>query len=886
MSALENSYPILILDQQGIIGRALALRLEQSYLSVLVSSQKVERPNIISVPFKQRIPKIPNNSFSHLFLVYQGEREIENALPSFVRKAVDTNAQLIFITTIFYYQDKIAQKLFTLYEKSIVIVLGDIFNESASILGTPVNSLLFQAKTEGRIGLRNDGLELLFPIFITDAIEGIVAASFARVQPGGVYAVLPPHPVTQLALSHALQRMYPLLKVDFILQKTGATAYKLPSSALPVLSSYNLDKRLADVDLTHTPLAPRAKLSRRPASSRPSPRKRVALFLLSMALFIISLPFLLTIGSAVVGGLLLQRAEGQVRSGDISAALSTTQAASSFLRLSDQTAITLRGGISLVGLSNEAVGFQSMIHTASKIADASTQLLESAVKIERLIGGISQSSRQDYQDGINQFKQGVNALQAAQVENNLPVEYRDKLIKISEPLSLLSGLIDTTPTLLGFNGEKTYLILFQNNFELRPGGGFIGSYGLLHLKNGKIEDLTIHDVYDADGKLKAEITPPFALNRFMGASHWFLRDSNFSPDFSQSASQAASFLKLETNQDVDGVIGIDVTFLSSLLEATGPLKLANYNKVLTKDNFYLETQSQVENNFFPGSTQKKDFLRAAEEELLGRLKDRRFSYLSLATVMMKAIDQKHLLFAFPDQATQRLFSINEMSGTIGEMRQSNSGLFLDTVGISEANIGQNKVNYYLKRSLKHDVMIDGEGTLNEQLRITYSNTSTKKSPFAGDYKAYLRIIVPIGAVLTGIQLSGVEQDIIPAITNENIYQAKTFVAPKGLEVESTTEKGRSIYGFMIQVPQSATKEVLVSYRLSLGVPLGLPVWEYSLLTLKQPGTLSDPYSLTVHYPLATKLLRSSRPVNDLGGKLSVDSVLENDLPLSLTFVAK
>jgi len=101
----------------------------------------------------------------------------------------------------------------------------------------------------------------------------------------------------------------------------------------------------------------------------------------------------------------------------------------------------------------------------------------------------------------------------------------------------------------------------------------------------------------------------------MGAPNWFLRDSNFNPDFAMSASQAASFLKLETGESINGVIGIDVSFLSSLLDATGPVKLPDYQQTLTKDNFYLLTQSQVENNFFPGSTQKKDFLKAAEGEV-------------------------------------------------------------------------------------------------------------------------------------------------------------------------------------------------------------------------------------------------------------------------------
>jgi len=877
--------PILIVDKHGGLGAALAVRLQHSYLTIFVSTKVIDEKNVIVVPFKNKIPKIPDNSFSHLFLLYQGEKELENALPSFVRKARETNARLIFITSIFYYQDKIARKLRELYDNSLVIVVGDVFDVSPLVPSSPVNELLFQAKTQGRIELRHDGLSLLFPVFITDVVDGIISAVFTNTYEGVVCAVLPPHPITQLSLGHSLQKMYPLLKIDFVQIKGAQQAYRLPAAALPVIENYNLDKRLRDINLTYSPLARKSKEVRRISGSRSSSR-RIPLFLLSLLLFVISLPFLLTIGTAIIGGLLLQRTESQAIKGDIKTAASTAKAAATFLNLADQTAITLASGVSVFGLSKEAVGFQSTIHTAAKLADASTQILHGLVGVESLVGGRTPSSRDEYQDSINRLKQGVSSLQAVEAEGNLPLVYKDKLAKITKPLGLVSSLIDVTPTLFGFTGSKTYLILFQNNFELRPGGGFIGSYGLLTLDRGMIADLTVHDVYDADGKLKADITPPFALKRFMGASHWFLRDSNFSPDFPQSASQAASFLKLETNQNIDGVIGIDVTLLGNLIGATGPVYLPDYKKTLTKDNFYIETQSQVENNFFPGSTQKKDFLRAAESELLKRFQEHRFSYVSVAQVLLQAIEQKHVLFAFPDRSIQKLFTIHNLSGAIGEQREENPTAFLDTVGISEANIGQNKVNYYMKRSLHQDVKIDGEGIVTERLLINYNNTSTSKSPFGGEYTAYLQLIVPSGTILTGVQVDGSEVELVPAITNENIYLAKSFLAPKGLEIEQSQEKGRAIYGMLIKVPQSSSREIALSYRLEKRAPIESQVWDYDLLVIKQPGTLEDPYSIAIHYPVASKVLLSSAPVNDLGGKLSYDSVLIQDKSLSITFTQR
>src|SRR6185437_16558381 len=76
-------------------------------------------------------------------------------------------------------------------------------------------------------------------------------------------------------------------------------------------------------------------------------------------------------------------------------------------------------------------------------------------------------------------------------------------------------LVTIFPKLLGYNGTQTYLILFQNNAELRPGGGFIGSYGLVSFDHGKMGQFTIHNVYDADGLLTKHIEPSYIGRRYL-----------------------------------------------------------------------------------------------------------------------------------------------------------------------------------------------------------------------------------------------------------------------------------------------------------------------------------------------------------------------------------
>jgi len=84
------------------------------------------------------------------------------------------------------------------------------------------------------------------------------------------------------------------------------------------------------------------------------------------------------------------------------------------------------------------------------------------------------------------------------------------LQKIVNPaISQLISVSALLPQLIGYTHDKEYLVLFQNNGELRPTGGFIGSVGDLRLSQGKVDDFTIQDVYDLDGQLKLHIPPHY-----------------------------------------------------------------------------------------------------------------------------------------------------------------------------------------------------------------------------------------------------------------------------------------------------------------------------------------------------------------------------------------
>lgn len=97
-------------------------------------------------------------------------------------------------------------------------------------------------------------------------------------------------------------------------------------------------------------------------------------------------------------------------------------------------------------------------------------------------------------------------------------------------------VLEQLPDLAGGKGErKKYLILFQNDNELRPTGGFLTAYAVVFIENGKVTPEKSDDIYELDQKFTERIPIPEALGKYLTTEkYWNLRDMNISPDFKTS----------------------------------------------------------------------------------------------------------------------------------------------------------------------------------------------------------------------------------------------------------------------------------------------------------------------------------------------------------------
>ncbi|MEK7146006.1 MAG: DUF4012 domain-containing protein, partial [Patescibacteria group bacterium] len=203
-------------------------------------------------------------------------------------------------------------------------------------------------------------------------------------------------------------------------------------------------------------------------------------------------------------------------------------------------------------------------------------------------------------------------------------EVQGKLEEVNDLLNWWLSIKEPVYKMLGDRYPQRYLVLLMNNDELRPGGGFIGSFVLLDLNDGRIENMEFHDVYEYDNRTYEHIEVPIHELRHL-TPEWRLRDSNIYPDFPSSAQEAARFLELEGGPGVDGVIGVNLSAAQSFLEVTGPLSLSSLPKPLTAETFPVVLSTLVE---------AKVYGKHSPKEVVGELVDNFISAIDSPELMM------------------------------------------------------------------------------------------------------------------------------------------------------------------------------------------------------------------------------------------------------------
>jgi hypothetical protein len=408
--------------------------------------------------------------------------------------------------------------------------------------------------------------------------------------------------------------------------------------------------------------------------------------------------------------------------------------------------------------------------------------------------------------------------------NAIPEEYKKDFISFknlfttfTQDMGDLAQLTDTLKLVLGGNDFKRYMVVFQNNNELRPTGGFVGSFAIIDVQRGNIQNIDVPSggSYDLQGQLDAYVKPPLPLQLVNG--RWEFQDSNWFPDFPASAQKMAWFYEHSRGATVDGVIAVNASVFEDLLKILGAVSSEKHNLELTSENAIADLQYQVEKNYNKDENKPK--------EVIGELMTDIFNKMSKLSPMdmVKVLTIFHT--AFKDKEAQAFFFDRSLEKTIrefgwsGEINSINDGQ--DYLSVINSNMQGQKSDAKIKQNIKQEVFVQKDGSIINKIIINKRHTGVAGEIFSGVANiSYLRLYVPAGSQLLeagGFEYPPEEAFHVPEDWYQDDLHISQFETEVGVDMKNGTrivnEFGKTSFGnWMITYPGNES-EVYFIYKL-------------------------------------------------------------------------
>lgn len=376
--------------------------------------------------------------------------------------------------------------------------------------------------------------------------------------------------------------------------------------------------------------------------------------------------------------------------------------------------------------------------------------------------------------------------------------------------------------LLGIGQPTTYLVLLQNDKEIRANGGFAGSYAKISMNLPKY-DVSFQDIYVPNGQLKGHVTPPQPIQDSFKHGTWELANADYEPDFENAATSIRWFFEKGGEINPDILATISLSTIHDILKVTGPFNVSDYNANIDADNFYSFLQGKAETNFFPGSTQKKDALTSVGLAFKKKLHQLSLpQYLDIAKIILGNLRNSNILINSKNENFQKTLEAYHFAGQITPGPS-------DTFMLTELNLGANKANCCIERQTTHTLSKQGD-LIHHRVEISIANLSTDSNPnppfnYSGHYIAYVRIYIPKNVQNVNI----LPQSSLPKTGGD-------FGLP--LDVVNKENFGLKEIGFFLITAAGTQSSIDLSY--DLPIDNSKP---YSLTILKQHGLISSPQTI-------------------------------------------
>ena len=410
----------------------------------------------------------------------------------------------------------------------------------------------------------------------------------------------------------------------------------------------------------------------------------------------------------------------------------------------------------------------------------------------------------------------------------------------------IKPVVSLLKPLLGIPEKKKYLLLFQNDAELRPTGGFLTAYAILTVENGRFQPLGSYDIYSLDARFGNRLAAPEPIKNYhKNVFYWHLRDMNLSPDFAKSMEVFWEHYQKVGSTDIDGIIAVDTQLLVDFLEVLGPIGVANWGSFSAAidercdcPQVFYELERYADKPVGELRTERKAIIGPLMHSiLLHIMQSPRRKWPEFFNVLFTNIQEKHLLFYFFDEEIQKAVEAMNAAGRIKDYDG-------DYLHINDCNFAGAKSNMFIKENVIQEIEIAADGTVVKTLIIDYKNPAPPSNCnleagelcLNGLYRNWVRIYVPKGSEL--LEARGSE-----------------------VEVKTYEDLGKTVFEAFYgnQAPLRPLGKAQLKFKYKL--PFKIKEKEnYRLLIQKQPGTYGYEYLVKLNGKEETFELKSDREI--------------------------
>ena len=390
-------------------------------------------------------------------------------------------------------------------------------------------------------------------------------------------------------------------------------------------------------------------------------------------------------------------------------------------------------------------------------------------------------------------------------------------------------LFNLLPRFLGFTKPVNYLLLFQNNTEIRPSGGFLGVYAVVTVDKGKMEVLKVEgtEILDKNTPEDWKPTPPKIISEHLDVDRWYFRDANWSPDYVESVENVLKLYKGEEGllaDEIDAVVAITPTVLEKFIEKIGPVVVQDIE--FTAENVTEKLEYEVEYGYDDKGIsfhERKQIIEPFMLELLHSLKINSLTniqnYFELVQDLAK--EKQILIYSF-DEDTQKEFDDRDWSGRVKQVE----GDYLMWV---DANLAALKTDHVMERILNYsfEPQEDGRTLATAEMEYIHNGGFDWRTT---RYRTYARVYVPAGSEF--VESSG--------------SMAWDRTDKPGV-IDQGEELGKQWFGSFIAIEPGKTGKLSFSYLLPESISNQIKNNSYTLFVQKQAGTIKPGLTLKLNF---------------------------------------